>query len=427
MTAESEFKGSLFVNTLLVIGAFFIPFSSLRITPRFNISVGDFMLILAGGLIILYQFVIRRNLKFNFNNKYIFPWYLCGILILLGLMISDIISMKPKITDVIAQYLQYAFVYFFIVWIVSNLNYRIVSRMLIWIIIGYAVSAAISTVLYLWLFDTYMLLHNMGLFVLSVRLSPFMNPNTFSKNVALVIPILILLGKELGLKISMRVVIVVILTIASLLTASFGGLITMAITSLLAVLYSSLTTKRNRMKLTLLFIFLLLLLLSGGLDFILTNLLELPFMKTFSRRVLPVLMSKNFEAAGSYSHKTWLMSEGIRLISENPIIGVGTRQFVDKIPGDITMHNSYLLLWVEGGIISFIGFAALLIYIFFISLNSFLVLRDRLSISMNIVITGFAISSYTNNAVYDRSNLLIIILLFSLLASTIKRRRSIVR
>ena len=421
MTNTNEFSISSFLNTILIIGAFLTPFSTLRITSKLNISLADTCLIVAGIIIGIDQLIIRRNLKLRLNNKYSYYWYLSGTLILIGLAISDTFSTSPKISDIVAEYTQYAFVYFYLAWLVSSLQKTIVAKLLLSLILGYTAAAAISSSLFLWNPGTYMLLRNIGFFVLSVRLSPFMNPNTFAKNMALIIPILILLGRKLGLGIILKTIIIIILMISTFLTASIGGLATLSITFALVLIYSLLHSRRYLISL---FVFLLvaLLLLSGLLSSLLSITLELPFMEVFNRRVFPAIISGNIYEAGSFSQKTWLMSEGIRLISENPIIGVGTRQFMDIVSENVTMHNTYLLLWVEGGMLSFIGFAVLLILMFVKSISLYSVSSDVSNIAMIIVVIGFAISSYTNNAAYDRSSLLVVLLLFVLSSSSTDKR-----
>jgi O-antigen ligase len=93
------------------------------------------------------------------------------------------------------------------------------------------------------------------------------------------------------------------------------------------------------------------------------------------------------------------------MIDETMLLGLGVDQYKVKSQFGRPVHNTYLLLWTEGGIFALIGFASLLL----IALSGVVYVggRHRLEAA-----TGFALAAmvvfigFTTGHIYSRQSLL---------------------
>lgn len=85
--------------------------------------------------------------------------------------------------------------------------------------------------------------------------------------------------------------------------------------------------------------------------------------ETFHRRVLGALASGDLEQAGTYLDRLRLIYEAVDLIGKKEIllVGLGADQFRVLSEQGAPVHNLYLLLWVEGGLLALAGW---LLFIF---------------------------------------------------------------
>ena len=81
---------------------------------------------------------------------------------------------------------------------------------------------------------------------------------------------------------------------------------------------------------------------------------------TFEQRVLGAVESGDLEEAGTFRSRMNLMIEAVDIVDDTPLFGLGADQFravsVQKAP----VHNMYLLLWAEGGLIALVGWLSLM-------------------------------------------------------------------
>jgi O-antigen ligase len=79
--------------------------------------------------------------------------------------------------------------------------------------------------------------------------------------------------------------------------------------------------------------------------------------KTFQTRVLQAITSGDINEAGTFLSRADLMKEAISVISDKGIffLGLGADQFREISVQTAPVHNLYLLLWVEGGVTSLVG------------------------------------------------------------------------
>ena len=81
----------------------------------------------------------------------------------------------------------------------------------------------------------------------------------------------------------------------------------------------------------------------------------------FQERVLGALESGNIEMAGTFSHRFELMIEAQDMINDTILLGLGADQHRVHSVHQLPVHNTYLLIWSEGGLIAFVGFLLIIV------------------------------------------------------------------
>lgn len=81
----------------------------------------------------------------------------------------------------------------------------------------------------------------------------------------------------------------------------------------------------------------------------------------FQERVLGALTSGDLNAAGTFTDRLQLVKEAFQIAGDNALIGLGAEQFRLISVFQAPVHNTYLLLLCEGGILSLLGLVLLLI------------------------------------------------------------------
>lgn len=134
----------------------------------------------------------------------------------------------------------------------------------------------------------------------------------------------------------------------------------------------------------------------GGLDYLPT---------AFHKRVLGALESGDIEEAGTFADRAALMEEAIEMLRgrEFDLLGIGADQFrvvsVQRIP----VHNSFLILWVEGGLLSLLGwvlFCSMGLVVWLYSLRKRVVIEG--SAAVMAICAAFVVFSNTAAHVYAR-------------------------
>ncbi|WP_182911877.1 O-antigen ligase family protein [Sphingomonas cavernae] len=77
--------------------------------------------------------------------------------------------------------------------------------------------------------------------------------------------------------------------------------------------------------------------------------------RAFQNRIVPALESGELSQAGTYTGRVELIGEAWDRASDAILIGIGADQFRNVSPVRQPVHNLYLLLWIEGGLPSLIG------------------------------------------------------------------------
>jgi hypothetical protein len=97
--------------------------------------------------------------------------------------------------------------------------------------------------------------------------------------------------------------------------------------------------------------------------------------ETFQHRVLGAMRSGSLDEAGTFEARVALMKEALELIDDTMLVGVGVDQYRVLSRFGAPVHNTFLLIWTEGGLPALLGWLSLLIMVV---AGSVLIARRRL-------------------------------------------------
>lgn len=99
----------------------------------------------------------------------------------------------------------------------------------------------------------------------------------------------------------------------------------------------------------------------AGLIFVVLTWGELFLPDIFLKRVFGALSSGDMDAAGTFSDRMFLIREAYDLTRRTIFVGMGADQYRTISAHEVPVHNTYLLLLAEGGLMSLIGHVGLII------------------------------------------------------------------
>jgi len=123
---------------------------------------------------------------------------------------------------------------------------------------------------------------------------------------------------------------------------------------------------------------------------------------TFERRVVGALENRDMAEAGTYTGRMELIEEAWHIVDRTSIVGLGVDQFrvvsVDEAP----VHNLYLLMWAEGGILALTGWLVMATVPIIAATRAFR--RDRQAAALCLAVTSvFLTFSLAAPHMYARS------------------------
>lgn len=308
--------------------------------------------------------ISQRKITLRLRNRLFSNILLISVvLMIMGLMISTIISSSEWAIRIFPIAIQYFFSFYIAYLFIASLNKRELDLLLTSYIVGGFVLAFLSIIIYLYAYDfgiQNLLIWRNG------RLQMFSGANGLAPHMVLLSILLIyrIAVKQLsGLYYLLLMIPFYVIT----LTGSNSGVILyiVAVFGLLAFI--------RGLKLKLI----LVMMAACGYLFLLnithiSETYDIPVLKRFDW-----INSGSVEEAGTYHER----SEAIRVVwlyvMNNPIIGVGAGAagaegvFTTEVSTGLSSqpHNVYVLLWAEGGIIAIVGLLGWLFAILFASLS----------------------------------------------------------
>jgi len=123
--------------------------------------------------------------------------------------------------------------------------------------------------------------------------------------------------------------------------------------------------------------------------------------KAFSDRVTPALESGDVDKAGTFIGRMNLIREAWAIVEDTTVVGIGVDQFREISAEEAPVHNIFLLLWAEGGLMALVGWFLLMLMVGATAwLASY---RDRLASALAFSVFGtFIVFSNANPHMYAR-------------------------
>ncbi len=106
----------------------------------------------------------------------------------------------------------------------------------------------------------------------------------------------------------------------------------------------------------------------------------------FQERVLNPLLDRNLSGAGTFSDRAQLMQEAFAILKDTVFLGLGVEQFREISSHNAAVHNTYLLAFVEGGLISMLGLIGFFLSGFFLIWAAIIARTNRLVWAIMLVV-----------------------------------------
>lgn len=365
---------------LAVIGIALSSTTMLRPT-EFNITYSDLFLVAAA---VLAAFV-RWDRSSILGNSRVKIYFGCGIVLFyLGFLLA--LTQGDPLRFLLVSF-QYAFCFFLLPYLLSRVAQISPNamprgaRMLLW---GLALTSFIGLLGYFLFYEQFIALN---LIATNGRFQGLVdNPNRFSALITVTIPLLFGL-RALRMLSQTALMVISICYLAGLVVASsFGGLLSAAATLAVIAVFSFKPGPAFKGLVAI-----------GVVGAILIASFGVP--EVFERRVLSKFEQDSVDSSklGSLDERVAVAEEAMGRIAQNPVIGAGLDNYLERSSFGHTVHNTMLLVWAEGGIVAFLG----LLVIGLMPLASYLILtRGRVTRTGLAVSLGFTISLFMTMQVF---------------------------
>lgn len=129
--------------------------------------------------------------------------------------------------------------------------------------------------------------------------------------------------------------------------------------------------------------------------------LGLSLPRTFVERVGNAIHNGDISEAGTFEGRMLLMREAWGVVEHHLLVGLGADQYRVVSAYQAPVHNMFLLLWAEGGLLSLLGWIVMLAVLFTIAVKAFS--ADRLATALTLSVgSTFVIASMASPHMYAR-------------------------
>jgi O-antigen ligase len=142
--------------------------------------------------------------------------------------------------------------------------------------------------------------------------------------------------------------------------------------------------------------------------------------EAFEQRVLGAVRSGSLQEAGTFQGRVALMKEAMELLDDTMLLGMGVDQYRAQSRFGAPVHNTFLLIWIEGGLPALIGWLSLLIMMV---AGALLIARRRLDGAVACAVgLVFACIGFTTSHTYGRHLVVAVHLAMALVAASLAAR-----
>ena len=99
----------------------------------------------------------------------------------------------------------------------------------------------------------------------------------------------------------------------------------------------------------------------------------------FQQRVLEALQSGDIDQAGTFAGRMELIHEAMGLADRSLLLGFGADQYRVISSHGAPVHNTYLLLWTEAGLLGLVGFVLMILAVATVTFSAFRIPEGRVS------------------------------------------------
>ena len=264
-----------------------------------------------------------------------------------GLLISSLFN--GDVPRGLIVFLQYLFAYVGLPWAICGRSYKDAETLAKYAVYSMIIMCLFGIGAYAWGYNGGYATH-FAIVSGSGRLSSLVdNPNGLAGLIAFTFPVLWYLTGVGTFRLMTAAILSVPLFYALILTSSNTGLISTSVAMIVFVV--------GRGKIKLFFAGLVFAVgVFGAVHIWGAQILPAVFQK----RVLSAATEADISEAGTFESRYDLMAEAWRLADHNMLMGMGADQYRVFSDYGLPVHNTYLLLLNEGGLISMVGFTVIL-------------------------------------------------------------------
>lgn len=391
---------------IALAGVFMSPFYTLRLGNLY-LTISDVLFLISAGLLMLTRPSNQRRRMSAATGLWVFG----GTLIIIAYAASDLVASTVN-ANTVAVCLQYGFITFLVPFVIAELTCTTRLHAARAFVSGVTFAIGIGLFLRLAFPHIYASGVANGTFIGYMRFGSFLGANGLAKVVALSVPLtwFSLYGKRRWWIVGACFLVIGIYGVT--LSASIGGLISVLVAGTLIPALMVITGRHARRRLVLV---LAVVVVPAGLIIVDTT-----SEATWHAIVRPTggplaevasrIYGDNGEfglsEVGSFGEKAGLATEAYAFIGESPIKGMGSQQYVRRSMYSLPVHNSFLLVWAESGLLGLIG---IMLWAVAPVARAWVLFRDSTSISVTrlavmVLVVGaiWLLNSMTNTEAYSR-------------------------
>ncbi|WP_274628670.1 O-antigen ligase family protein [Arvimicrobium flavum] len=325
---------------LVCAAVFFAPYSAFR-HPDLFFTAGDFFFLMAIMLRLLSGWPIRPL------GEGTLLWYAGFVMLNYGLLVSSLINGDMARAWVV--FAQYLFAYILLPFAVSRSSYDDAITLAKCCVYGMVTMCVFGIGAYALGFNAGHARH-FAIVTGGGRLTGFVdNANGLAGYIALTLPLLCFLTTIRAFKLPTTIALAVPLLVALVLASSNTGLIGALLSTGIYMIGA------RRPKILAVFV-----MVCGGAVATVVLWGEHFLPAVFQRRVLNAVTEGDITEAGTFVDRYELIKEAWRLADTHLLLGMGTDQYRTVSEQGLSVHNAYLLLLNEGGLVALCGYLLIL-------------------------------------------------------------------
>lgn len=370
---------------LVLLGVFLAPYTTWRPVSSLLFTVSDTVFCVG-----VFFCLAGRRLNIRPLGEFTPIWYIALAMLLAGFLLGSIINGDPERWIIVAAQYGFAFALLPSLMVCTRRDDAIrVSKALL---AGVVAMELFGLGVYYWVSGGYLAAKRFGPEFITGehRLGAFMaDANWNAAMISMTIPFVLYLQRIRRIGIPTAVASTAILLIALLYSGSFTGFIS-AIASVGIFFLVSGSIRSLRLVFAMVAI---------GTAIMWSGVTLPPI---FEKRVVGALQNQDLSKAGTYTGRLELIKEAWDIVDHTSLVGLGVDQYRvvsrDKAP----VHNMYLLVWAEGGLLALLGWIVMILVPFAAGIRNFA--YDRTAAGLGLaVFVAFFIFSMAAPHMYSRS------------------------